>query len=236
MAGAEGAWPRSLLDQVVHQHGSRTPSCEEFAFTLRHVLAEQRNGLSSHLAGTCLLVNNYDCHSLVELYRPSEHKWMILDPTFAVSARHASGQWASMEEVSAAVRRKEWAAIRFVPLDEDSIHRLRSYYIDYPLYFVSPLRPDMPRAESEGSLLRYYEPVALPVRQPGSYAIHCLRESAADAIVDGRPASLVCRGRDRLSEIFVASSIEGAAGRYYTRLPASTLRVLAGPIGAPSPL
>jgi hypothetical protein len=93
-------------------------------------------------------------------------------------------------------------------LDEAGISRLRSYYIDYPLLFVSPFGQAAPRAEDGPAILRYYEEVALPVRETGSYAIRCLDGSTADVLIDGRPTVLTCQGRDRLSEIRRASSIE----------------------------
>jgi hypothetical protein len=71
MAGVSGAWPRTLLADVVRQQGARVPDCEDFALALLRALTEQRNGLPSRFLGTCLLGNSYDCHTLAELYLPS---------------------------------------------------------------------------------------------------------------------------------------------------------------------
>jgi hypothetical protein len=133
---------------------------------------------------------------------------MILDPTFAVAARRGDGAWATATDLSQAVRRKNWTGITFVPLDADGIPRLRSYYIDYPLLFVSPFGQGVPRADDGPSILGYYEEVALPVQEKGAYAIRCLDGPTAEVLIDGRPTVLTCQGRDRLSEIRQASSIE----------------------------
>lgn len=208
MAGLSGAWPRTMLDDVVRQAGARGPGCVEFALTLLGALAEQGNRLPSRVLNTCLLGNLYDCHTLVELYRPSSRAWMVLDPTFAVAARRGDGEWATATDISDAARREHWTGITFVPLDEAGISRLRSYYIDYPLLFVSPFGQAAPRADDGPAILRYYEEVALPVRARGFYAVRCLDGSTADTLIDGRPTLLTCQGRDALSEIRQASSIE----------------------------
>ena len=208
MAGLTNAWPRTLLEEVVRLQGVSGPGCVEFAITLLRALAEQGNRLPSRALNTCLLGNVYDCHTLVELYRPRSSAWMVLDPTFAVAARRGDGEWATAADISDAARREDWKGISFVPLDEDGISRLRSYYIDYPLLFVSPFGQAAPRADDGPAILRYYEEVALPVQQKGAYAIRCLDGPTAELLIDGRPTVLTCQGRDRLSEIRQASSIE----------------------------
>jgi hypothetical protein len=132
---------------------------------------------------------------------------MVLDPTYALAVQRADGEWATAKDLSNAVRRQTWANIRFVPLDGDTISRLKSSYIDYPLYFVSPFGQDPPRPDVGPSVLRYYEEVALPlpVKERGTYAIRCLDGSTA--VVDRRLRSRYVL-RDRLSEIRTASSIE----------------------------
>jgi hypothetical protein len=134
---------------------------------------------------------------------------MVLDPTFAVAARRDDGEWATATDLSDAARREHWRGITFVPLDEAGISRLRAYYIDYPLLFVSPFGQAAPRADDGPPILRYYEELALPVQERGYYAIRCLDGSTAEVLLDGRPTVLTCRGSDRLSEIRHASSIEG---------------------------
>ncbi len=207
MSGYSGAWPRTLLDEVVRQQGVGGPGCSELAFTLVRALTEQGNRLPARLLNTCLLGNYYDCHTLVELYRPSADSWMLLDPTFAVAARRSDGEWATAADVSKAVRREDWSSIRFVPLDEHGMARLRSYYIDYPLLFVSPFGQEAPRPDEGPPILRYYEELALPVQQGGFYAVRCLDGSTAEVLIDGRPTTLTCQGREGLSEIRRARSI-----------------------------
>ena len=134
---------------------------------------------------------------------------MLLDPTFAVTARRSDGGWATAADVSEAVRREDWTDISFVPLSDDSLACLRGYYIDYPLLFVSPFGQDRPHADDGPSILRYYEEVGLPVKEKGEYAIRCGRSSEAEVVIDGHSTTLRCQGIEGLSEIRAASSIEG---------------------------
>lgn len=212
MAGVGDAWPRTLLDQEVRRRGVSGPGCVELAATLLRTLAQEGNGLPSRYLNTCLLGNLYDCHTLVEIYRPSSGAWMLLDPTFAVTARRADGDWATAADLTVAARRLSWKGISFVPLDSDSVSRLRSYYIDYPLLFVSVFGEGRPEVKDGPSILRYYEEVPLPRHERGSYAIRCLEGSTAEALIDGHRETLTCQGRDRLSWIRLASSIEALRG------------------------
>lgn len=207
MAGFRGAWPRTLLDAVVKRQQVTGPGCVELAMALIEALQQQRNPLPARFLNTCLLGNRYDCHTLVELQLPRSDRWMLLDPTFAVTARRRSGEWATASDVSDAVRREDWAGIRFVPLAENSLSLLRAYYIDYPLLFVSPFGQEPPHPDGGPAILRYYEEVPLPVRQGGGYAIRCQGGSEATVVIDGRPTEFRCQGRDGLSEIRSAPSI-----------------------------
>jgi hypothetical protein len=212
MAGPRGAWPRTLLDQIVKQHEVAGPGCVELAVALVQALAQQRNGLRARLLNTCLLGNRYDCHTLVELNLAGSQRWMLLDPTFAVTARRSDGEWATAHEVSDAVRHQNWTAVRFVPLEAASYTWLRAYYIDYPLLFVSPFGQEQPYTEGGPPILRYYEHVRLPTKVKGAYAIRCQSAQEAEVVIDGQPTILTCRGTDRLSELRLASSVEMAAG------------------------
>ena len=113
-----------------------------------------------------------------------------------------------------AARRQDWGAVSIVPLASDSVAALRSYYIDYPLLFISPFGEGRPTVEGGPSILQYYEEAGLPLRgRRGSYAVRCSHERSDDLLIDGRPATVVCGGRDGLSAVRVVSSIEPPAGR-----------------------
>ena len=208
MAGPRGAWPRTPLAEMVVQQRVSGPGCVELALVLLRALEQQRSGLPARLFSTCLLGNLHDCHTLVELYLPHSDRWMLLDPTFAVTARRVGGDWATARDISGAVRREDWTGITFVPLEDASFSRLHAYYIDYPLLFVSPFGQGQPHPDGGPTILRYYEEVPLPVRVKGHYAIRCRSSSEAEIVLDGRPALITCQGPDALSEIRVASSIE----------------------------
>jgi hypothetical protein len=209
MFGARGAWPNTLLDAVVKEQRVAGAGCVELARALLCALAQQRNGLQARLLNTCLLGNYYDCHTLVELHLPRSDRWMLLDPTFAVTARRDDGGWATAADISQAVRQEHWTGISFVPLSAESLGWLHGYYIDYPLLFVSPFGEDRPHADGGPPILRYYERVPLPLHKPGAYAVRCSSTTTETEVrLDGHAAVLTCQGRDALSEIRSASSIE----------------------------
>ncbi len=210
MAGDDVPWPRTILEQVARRFRVSRPSCVEYAYALLQALSEQDNPLPSRPFNSCLLGNLYDCHTLVELYRPSRGTWMLLDPTFAVAVRRRrDGDWATAADVTDAVRREDWHAVSFIPLTADSIPLLKSYYIDYPLLFVSPFGEQPPTPEGGPSILRYYREVPLPIQGSlGCYAVRCLNGAGAKLLIDRRLVTLTCRGHDRLSEVRAASWLE----------------------------
>jgi hypothetical protein len=214
MAGYDAAWPRTILDQAVRDAGAAGPGCSDYAVALVRSLKDQNNPLPARATHSCLLANSFDCHSLVELLLPSRGTWMILDPTFGIAVRRRSdGGWASASDLSKAARDGDWKAVSYVALANGSLALLRSYYIDYPLLFVSPLRSEHPTEGPGPSILRYYSEVPLPVREDhGSYAVRCPDGEPAHLLVDGRLVTFECSGRDRLSPVREASSVESPGG------------------------
>ena len=214
MAGVGGAWPRTLLENVMRSAKRSVPICDDFAHALIQGLAQQNNPLESRSLGTCLLANSYDCHTLVALHRPSAGKWMLLDPTFGVSPRRSDGDWATLADLTKAARDEDWSGLRFVPLVNESLDYLVSYHIDYPLLFVSPLAANgRPLSANEPSVLRYYHEVRLPFRGIlGVYAIRCREVGITPVLIDGVVTTVTCQGTDALSELRPASSIEAVPG------------------------
>jgi len=45
-----------------------------------------------------------DAHTLVELLNLDTGDWILLDPTFSLSAKRSDGEWASAEGVSQAIQ------------------------------------------------------------------------------------------------------------------------------------
>ena len=208
MAGpTDHPWPRSLLGRIVRKRGHG--GCVEYADALLQALSQQGLRLRARPLNVCLLGNLYDCHTLVEMLRPGRHEWMLLDPTFAVTARRRSdGEWATAADLVVATREEDWSDVSFVPLSEQSLPLLNSYYIDYPLLFVSAFGHAPPSLDDGPPILRYYEEVALPLRdQPGAYAIQCTKGPTVTVLINGSPVRVTCGGRDNLSHIRTASSL-----------------------------
>ena len=75
--------------------------CNDYAETLLRVMADINSQLLSRRLDIALNPNNYDAHTLVEMYETSSARWMLLDPTFDLSVKRSSdGKWASADDVS----------------------------------------------------------------------------------------------------------------------------------------
>jgi hypothetical protein len=215
MAGpANTPWPRNLLARFALEDRVSTASCNEYAQALSEALSEQGNRPPTRILNVCLLGNLYDCHTLVEMLRPSRQQWMLLDPTFGVTVRRRrDGEWATAADLSAAARLEDWRGLSIVALTDESLSLLHSYYIDYPLLFVSSFGQEVPSPDGGPSILRYYQEIALPFRnRPGAYAVRCMKGSTAPVLVNGLPTEVTCSGRDGLSQVRAASSLASLPG------------------------
>lgn len=171
MGGYNAPWPRTILDDVVRQSESPGPGCVEYAQALLRALDDRRNPLPARLFSTCLLGNHFDCHTLVEMYLPSQGEWALLDPTFGITVRRRlDGRWATAADVALAVSDHCWTAIEPIGLTSAGLKQVSSYYIDYPLLVVSPFGEKEPTTDGE--------PFVEPQRRDGRRAQHERRQNA----------------------------------------------------------
>ena len=149
-------------------------SCANYASMLVEVLRQANVGIGSRILQVAFNSNPWDRHTLVEAWSAPEQKWILLDPTFSLTLRLATGGSATAEDVSAATRAKDFGRITYVPLDDSTDDRLHGYYFDYPLLFMY-IRQNGTFPVQLSMLMQYVAYVAtLPgqsVTTPGLYAI-----------------------------------------------------------------
>jgi hypothetical protein len=147
-----------------------------------------------------------DVHTLVEFWNTDSQSWMLLDPTFALSAMRASdGQWATKEDIQQATLNQDWSAITYRQLGTFGNSVARAYYVDYPLLYLNITMP----ASGAGNDPTPYLTVlsSLPTNQWGVYLVKC-SSSPINLTIDGESKSVSCDARGSISEMFMASTIE----------------------------
>ena len=113
-------------------HGAS--DCGDFSRTLLDSLADAGFPLKVRLRGICY--NSPNCHELVEILDSDQSRWITLDPTFGLYTLNASGEAASAEEISEAVRDQAFSSLSFVFLTPAGRAYATGYYLDYPLLFM----------------------------------------------------------------------------------------------------
>ena len=185
--------------------------CTQYALTLTSVLSQMNVQESARILNVAFNTNGIEGHTLVELFNESESVWMLLDPTFAASAKRASdGKWATAEDIRSATLAGDWSRISYEFLDAQSDSRFRGYYLDYPLLFINLFRWTDPFVLGEGtSPMPYLSSVSLPLAGPAEdYLLKCDTGTDATLIWDGAVQTLPCDGIDLLSRIITATSLE----------------------------
>src|SRR5436190_865517 len=188
--------------------------CYDYAETLLRVLAGMNSQLSSRRLDIALNPNNYDAHTLVEMYEPNSQRWMLLDPTFDLSVKRTSdGQWAAAEDVSNATRTQRWSDLSYVFAGTAGDYWARNYYLDYPLLFVNTYHAGEPRIAAQGGpVLPYMTEVPMPVSgKYGMYAVGCSSVTTTTLKIGGIDQAVDCSGVDGLSYVFGANTISPTA-------------------------
>jgi hypothetical protein len=195
-------------------------TCFNYAEALLAVLAEMSVQLPARFLSVALNPNDYDVHSLVEMFDPDSQSWMLLDPTFDLTvSRTADGKWATAEDMSAATRAEQWRNVSYVFLGALGDHYARGYYLDYPLLFVDIYHAGQLLTNGQGGpVLPYMVSVSMPVSTPGFYAIGCAGDVVTELLIDGVDTSIECNGVDGLSYVFSVGSLMLTA-----QTPASTI-------------
>ena len=91
-----------------------------------------------------------DAHTLVELLNLDTGDWILLDPTFSLSAKRSDGAWASAEGVSQAILVFDWQAIPYVFLGTAGDSYACSYYLDYLLLYAKVYYQGQPFVVTNG--------------------------------------------------------------------------------------
>jgi hypothetical protein len=187
-------------------HDAWVATCWDYARVLNTLLQQLNTGLASQVFNVAFNPNGFDTHTLVEVRDPRDSRWILLDPTFAMTVRRAAdGSLATAAEVSKATRARRWSALQFVPRTPMGLTTARSYYLDYPLLFLNVLdganvSPDVASAKP------YLEPVGASVARHGVYAV-ASSISPRKLLVGGTLRSMSTSGVDRLTPLFWADSV-----------------------------
>ena len=199
------AYPRSYYPQA---------SCGCYAETLMTVLDEMALPLDISCLSIVFNPNVVACdgHVLVEMFNPDQQSWMLLDPTFDLTARRSSdGGWATAEDINTATCNQTWGQIDYVFLGAEGDTYARNYYIDYPLLYLNVYHAGTPIVPDQGpSVLPYYSRVSLPHVGYGVYAIRNTTQSTVtfiDRANWNRLYSVACDGVDSFSTLFCAWSV-----------------------------
>jgi hypothetical protein len=209
-----GLTPRlhSILADVVAPSGETTALCSDFVVAFRIAAKQVALGLDDRYFETCLNPSNgFDCHVANEVRNPENDQWILLDPTFAMAVRTASGGgFVDGRGISSAMRSNDLAELEFISLDSETEARLRAYYIDYPQLFLNPYAPGSREPIFPiASPLVLFDAVGSSVSNDrGAYSVRCREgESSVELLVDGALRNLECAGEERLSYVFLATDI-----------------------------
>jgi hypothetical protein len=137
----------------------------DYAATLLHVLGEMNIQTAARYLNLSFNAAWLDAHTLVELLNLDTGDWILLDPTFSLSAKRSDGEWASAEGVSQATLAFDWQAISYVFLGAAGDSYARGYYLDYSLLYVKVYHQGQPFVVGQGPLLlQYLQVTTLPTK------------------------------------------------------------------------
>ena len=188
--------------------------CTDYAATLLHVLDEMNIQTAARYLNLSFNATLLDAHTLVELLNFDTEGWLLLDPTFSLSAKRSNGAWASAEDVSQATRAFDWRAISYVFLGAAGDSYARGYYLDYPLLYVNVYHQGQPFVVGQGpSPLPYLRVTTLPTSGSRAvYSVQCSGSASTVVLIDGTPRQVACDGVDATSGAFYASSVAAPTG------------------------
>jgi hypothetical protein len=203
-------YPGTLLADVVYPR--QVATCADYSTTLEILLGDMNIPFTFRTLNLAFNANTYDVHTLVEMYNPDQQSWILLDPTFDLTATRASdGGWATAEDISSATVAKNWNQINYVFLGSKGDYYARNYYLDYPLLYLNVYHQGTVPVLGQGaSVLPYYQRVSIPAIGAGFYAIRCTSQPTVtfvDTVNNGVNYSIDCTGVDSFSYIFSAQSV-----------------------------
>ncbi len=105
------ALPCTYLADMVALDGHLDPRCTDYAGALNGIIQHYKLG-ESRILQVAMVNNGYDVHTLVEYFYAKQSQWIVLDPTFNLTAtRKSDGGFATAADISRAVRLFQWNAI-----------------------------------------------------------------------------------------------------------------------------
>jgi hypothetical protein len=199
----------TLLYDYVASQGKPYAMCLEYAAVLNLLLYDNNVG-NTRVLRIAFDPNTYDDHALVQLYNQNQQSWMLLDPTFTLTATRASdGLYATAEDIQNAVLNFDWSAINFDFLGSNGSTPANSYYIDYPLLYLNFCTATSPCSSGLGnSPFPYMQRFLLPFTGPRNvFAIAQQGGGSCVATVNGTDTTYACNGIGYLSPAFYATSV-----------------------------
>ncbi|HET9330298.1 MAG TPA: hypothetical protein VFO23_07210 [Steroidobacteraceae bacterium] len=203
----------TLLAAAAAAENDAAADCVAFSNTLLTELADANIPLQYRARGMCF--NSPDCHELIEVLDPASQRWITLDPTFGLYALNSSGQPATVEEISAAVRASAFSTVGFTYLTPNGDGYVRGYYVDYPLLFLNVYQAGSTSAyeQAQVPLEPYFDLMGATVNGAvsGFFALECAAgASSATATWDGTSQTYPCH--NGFTEIFYGISVSLGQG------------------------
>ncbi len=127
-------WKKTALVGTNLRAHSKSHICSEFSNEAREILP--CFGISARSVAVWLnRANNFDSHSLIEVYEPTVHRWLLLDPTFGAYYT-VNGVKAGAIDVGRGVRAGQFSRIKVVQFPDSPMEfDPKNYYIWPPLLF-----------------------------------------------------------------------------------------------------
>ena len=170
--------------------------CVAFSNTLMAQFSDAGFPLQTRTRGVCY--NYPDCHELVEVYDPDNARWDPVDPTFGLYPLSASGEPATIEDMSSAARAQAFSTLSYTFLTPNGSSYAKAYYLDYPLLFLDLYQVGSSTTFEQAapaSLEPFLDLVGNVTTSPvsGFYTIQCASgSSSANGTWDGALQTYAC--------------------------------------------
>jgi hypothetical protein len=205
----------SRLASIVSDLNYLTALCTDYAAALVAIVPDLNVGLTVRRVDVAFL-NLYEAHTLDELLDPDTGRWVILDPTFGLSARRSSdGAMATAEDLQAATVGTDWSAIAYAWHTAAGDGYVRAYYLDYPLLFLRVFHAGQPFSEPEApEIAAFVETMnGFVTGVRNVYVVRCgPGTSSASVAIDGASTTVSCSLLNRYSAAFYATTVDLGAG------------------------
>jgi hypothetical protein len=152
-----------------------------------------------------------DAHTLVEFWNSDLQRWMLLDPTFDLTATRASdGTYATKEDINAATLNQQWTAISYQFLGSWGDQIAKNYYLDYPLLYLNLAVPPPNGIQDPMPYLVAQPPPPLTTTATAIYTFNC--SGSTTLLINGSPQPINCTGPYDLTVMTEATSVALPSG------------------------